>query len=105
MAKGTNGIIEKLNTESFYKLSKKTQCMAFTSLDGKNLMGPWQKTKKTTKKEATKELKERITKLFNCSDHQAENYINYELVDKKKINDLYERIYEPESVKISKRQK
>jgi len=105
MAKGVNNILEKLNTESFYKLPKKTQCMAFTSLDGKNLMGTWQKSRKTSKTEAKSELKERITKLFNCSEHQAENYIKYELIDEKKINDLYQRLYEPETVRISKRKK
>jgi len=103
MANGVNGILEKTNTEAFYKLSKKTQCMAFTSLDGKNLSGPWQKSRKTAKNEADKELQEMITKLFNCSDNQAKNYIKYKLVDTKKINDLYQRIYDPSSVKIRKK--
>lgn len=103
MAQGVNGILEKVNTTAFTKLQKETQCMAFTSLDGKNLSGVWQLSKKTTKTETKKELKERITKLFNCSDNQADNYIKYNLVDTKKVNELYERIYEPELVKISKK--
>ena len=100
MAKGVGQVLEYTNTESFFKLPKKYQCLAFTALDGNNLTGVWQKSKKKARNNEKKELKEKILKLFKCSEHQAETYINYKLITGKDINALYEKIYEPGKVKI-----
>jgi len=98
-------VVDKTNTKGFRLLDKETQCKAFTSLDGKNLIGKWCKSKKTQKKENINILKERICKVYDCSEHQAENYIEFDLIDAKKLNELYDRIFEPESLKISKTSK
>jgi hypothetical protein len=102
MAQGVGNILKITNKQSFFKLPKKYQCLAFTSLNGYNLLGPWQKTKKEAKK-STKDLMEKACKLFkNCSENQIKAYLNYKLLDEDKIDDLYRRIYDPGSIKIKK---
>ncbi len=79
--------------------------MALTALDGYNLSGKWQKSRKKTKKESDKLFKEMIVKLFDCSEHQAETYIKFDLLDKKQVEDLYQRVYDPGSIKMRKSRK
>jgi hypothetical protein len=102
MAKGVGNILNATNRNSFFKLPKKYQCLAFTSLDGYNLLGPWQKTKKESKK-STKDLMEKACKVFkNCSENQIKAYLDYKLLDEDKINELYQKLYDPGSIKIKK---
>ena len=105
MASGMEKVLENINTEAFFKLSKKQQCLMYTALDGYNLYGVWQKAKKKDKEAADKTLKEKIIKLFNCSDHQADNYLKYKLLDIDRLEGLYQQIYEPETIKVEKTKK
>jgi hypothetical protein len=103
MAENAYTVVENTNKQSFSKLTKEQQCKLFTSLDGSNCSGKWAIAKKKEKSESTKTFKEQIVKLFNCSEHQAETYIAFNLLDEKYVNDLYCYMYQPEKSKISKK--
>ena len=103
MAQGVEQVLENTNTQSFFKLPKKYQCMCFKSLNGYNLSGAWQKSKKKTTIENRKEVKEKVSHLFDCSENESETYVDFNLIDEESINSLYTRIYEPEKMKIRKR--
>ena len=104
MVPGSVPVIDAINTIGFSRLPKKIQCMAFTQLDGKSMYGQWQKTK-TSKVSAKKDVIDKMCRLFGCSENEARSYIDYEIYDEKRINHLYQMIYEPENVKISKAKK
>ena len=105
MAKGMDGVLDRINTESFFKLTKRQQCLAFTALDGYDFRGAWQKTKKKSVSKTKDEFRDRIVKVFDCTENDANSYIEDGLLDKKVINELYLRAFEPENVKIRKKRK
>ena len=104
MAPGAAPACDKINTVGFSRLPKKFQCMAFTQLDGKQMYGQWQKAK-VSKTKSTKDFADKLCKLFDCSENEAKSFIENKIFDEKRINHLYERVYEPEKVKISKAKK
>ena len=77
--------------------------MAFQALNGYSLTGTWQRFKAKPGKKSEKGLKSKVSELLNCSENEADSYINKGLVDTKVINELYQRIYEPGSIKIRKK--
>lgn len=105
MAKGVENVIERTNTPAFFKIPKKYQCMAFTALDGFELTGVWKKFKKKPASKTKKGLREKVSALLKCSASDAESYIKAGLIDTKTINDLWERVYDPNSVKVRKKRK
>jgi len=103
MARGMSQVIGKTNTTSFFKLPKKYQCMALTSLNGYGLRGAWQKYKKKQKSKSSNDLVEKVVRLFDCSENEARNYVDFNLINEKKMNILYQRVFEPNTVKIRKK--
>lgn len=103
MSEGMENPIRLMNSKSFSKIPKKYQCMAFQALNGYKLTGTWQRFKAKPGKKSEKGLKDKVIELLKCSGNEADNYINSGLVDSKVINDLYQRIYEPGSIKMRKK--
>lgn len=92
-------IIGEINTIPFSRLSKKQQCMAFTSLDGYNLYGKWAKPKKLAPgQNKHMDLIDKIVKVLDCSMNDAEYYIARGLIDEKELNNTYAILYDPNSL-------
>ena len=105
MAEGIENPLRLMNTQTFSKLPKKYQCMAFQALNGYKLTGSWKRFKAKPGKKSEKGLKAKVVELLKCSENEADSYINKGLVDTKVINDLHQRIYEPGSVKLRNKKK
>lgn len=99
MKRGTDKVLDKINTKQFFNLSKKIQCYAYTAFDGKDVCDFWKKSKSSAKKE-NKEIINMIMKVLDCSHTTAVSYIQYELLDMNEIEEIYITIYEPESIKF-----
>jgi len=104
MVPGSMPVTDAINTVGFSRLPKKVQCMTFTQLDGKSMYGQWQKAK-ASKTKSTKDFIDKLCKLFGCSENEAKSFIDHKIFDEKRINHLYNRVYEPDKVKISKAKK
>lgn len=99
MKKGTENVLDRINTKQFFNLSKKVQCLAYTSFDGKDLTSFWKKSKSGTKKN-NKEIISKIMKVLDCSHNTAVSYMLYDLINLEEIEEIYIAIYEPENVKF-----
>ena len=99
MKRGTDKVLDKINTKQFFNLSKKIQCYAYTAFDGKDVSDFWKKSKSSAKKE-NKEIINMIMKVLDCSHSTALSYVQYELLDMNEIEEIYISIYEPESIKF-----
>lgn len=99
MKRGTDKVLDKINTKQFFNLSKKIQCYAYTAFDGKDVSDFWKKSKSSAKKE-NKEIINMIMKVLDCSHSTAVSYIQYELLDMNEIEEIYISVYEPESIKF-----
>lgn len=94
----------KMNTDAFYKLPKKIQCMAYTSFKGKDLKTGWKKSKVTTKGNKVKDI-EMIMKVFDLSYSEAESCIQFGTVDMEEVSDLYAQLYDNSSIKFRQSRK
>jgi hypothetical protein len=103
MADGMENPLRTMNFQAFSKLPKKYQCMAFQALNGYKLTGTWKRFKAKPGKKSEKGLKAKVVELLKCSENEADAYINKGLMDTKVINDLYQRIYEPGTIKMRKK--
>lgn len=99
MKEGTDKVLDKINTKAFFNLSKKIQCLSYTTFDGKDVTAFWKKAKAGSNKES-KEAVTRIMKLFDCSHSTALSYLQYDLLDLEQIEEIYISIYEPENIKF-----
>jgi hypothetical protein len=92
-------MITQVNSLEFSKLSKKQQCMCYTSLDGLNLYGKWAKPKKK-KAGGNKhtDMVDKIMKVFDCSMNTAESYLKTDLIDEKELENTYAILYDPSSL-------
>lgn len=82
---GVFSVLEKTNTMAFSQLRKNQQCMAFTSLDGNYIGGPWTLPKKEYKMN-TREYIEKIMFVFDCSRSEAESMLNSGHINKQDID-------------------
>lgn len=92
-------VLNKMNTKEFFSLPKNIQCMAFTSFDGVNIDTSWKKSKASTKAGHI-ELIDKIMKVYNMSHNEAESCVKFRTIDIAELEDLYTRIYEPETIKF-----
>ena len=84
--------LNKTNSLKFSKLNKKTQCMAFTSLDGKQLMGKWALPKAESKAES-KSYIEKVMKVLDCSVSDAEVMTKAGTLNKFDVDMAYDAMY------------
>lgn len=77
-------VLRITNTIKFSHLSKKQQCLAFTSLNGKYLAGKWVLPKRE-KKEASKEFIDKVMLVLDCSHSEAQLMVKMNQVDPKHI--------------------
>ena len=96
--------LQKINTISFFDLPKNIQCLAFTSFDGVNIDTSWKKAKASTKADR-KDTIEKIMKVYNMSRNEADSCIKFKTIDLDELDDLYTRLFEPETIKFRKGKK
>jgi len=102
MSKPYKHVCNKTNTRAFFGLPKDIQCLAFTTLDGKYLYGKWNKSKRTASQERD-EIIEKVIKLYDCSSNEAKSFLAHGLIDLDKMDELYTRIHDPDSIKFRKK--
>lgn len=99
--KSVINILDKINTKEFFSLPNEIQCMAFTTFDGIALNLKWKKSKAGSQ-ESHKEYIEKIMKVYNLSHNDAESCIRFKTINLDELDELYTRIYEPETIKFRK---
>jgi len=92
-------LCEKINSHDFFALPKPIQCMALTSLDGKNLYVKWNKSKKTASQEREDTI-EKVMKVYDCSRNESQSFLANGIINLEKLEDLYARIYAPNDIKF-----
>ena len=102
MVKSHKHICNKTNTRNFFALPKEIQCMAFTTLDGKSLYGKWNKARKSSTSERD-ELVEKVVTLYDCTYNEARSFLSQGLIDLEKMDELYTKIHDPDSIKFRKK--
>lgn len=95
------GILDKVNTLEFFDLPKPIQCMAFTTLDGASLNLKWKKSKSESKNE-TKDLVEKVMKVYNISHNDAVSCVRCKTINEDVVNELYTVLYETDTIKFRK---
>ena len=92
-------LLDDANSIPFSRLTKKQQCMAFTSLDGNNLYGRWAKPKKKQSGgNKHTDMVEKLMLVFDCSMSDAEYYIDRGLVNEKELQNTYDVLYNPQAL-------
>ena len=92
-------LLDDANSIAFSRLSKRQQCMAFTSLDGNNLYGKWAKPKK--KRSAGNkhtDMVDKIMAVFDCSMNDAESYIEFGIINEKELQNTYDVLFDPNAI-------
>ena len=92
---------DAINTEKFFKLPKKIQCLAFTSFKGQYIDTSWKKAKAGTTKGKAETI-EKVMYVFDLSYSEAESCLHFGTVDLDEVEDLYARLFDPESIKFRK---
>ena len=87
-------ILSKTNTIQFSRLSKKQQCLSFTSLNGKSLGGQWSLPKKEAKL-SQKEYLDKVMFVLGCTRSDAESMISSGHLNKQDIDACYSVLADP----------
>ncbi len=95
MNKNYSKFVEHLNTIPFGRLSKRHQCLAYTSFDGASM--PYREYLKVAKKKVSEEV-EKISILLDVSLKSAKYMVDYKTIDIDKALNLYQQVYEPETL-------
>lgn len=95
-------VLNITNSIKFTKLTKRQQCMAFTSLNKKYLSGKWCLPKKESK-EASKEYISKVMLVLECSESDAKSMIQSGHLSAADIEACYVTIYD-EQKKSKKKQ-
>ena len=93
-----------MNTEKFFKLPKKIQCLAFTSFKGKYIDMSWKKAKAGTTKGKTDAI-EKVMRVFDLSPSEAESCSTFGTVDMDEVEDLYAQVHNTASIKFRQSRK
>jgi hypothetical protein len=84
-----------MNSIAFGRLSKKHQCLAYTSFNGKQF--PYKEYISSSLSKSTEDT-EKISELFKVSLKEAQEMIDYKTINVEKAIRLYSEIYEPEKL-------
>ena len=84
--------INKTNRLCFSKLPKRIQCLAFTSLNGKQLMGKWSLPKAEAKAESAGYI-EKVMQVLGCSFSDADTMVKCGTVNKFDVDNAFESMF------------
>lgn len=90
-----------INTEHFFALPKKVQCLAMTTFDKVPLDTSWKKAKAGS----TKKLKDQILmvmEVFDLSYNEADSCIKFSTVDMNEVEELHAQLFDNKSINFRK---
>jgi hypothetical protein len=93
-------ILMACNTLSWHRLPRDIQAMAWTTFDGRSFQGPWKLPKGGSGAKKDDSIIEKISVVYECSHNDAESMLNFKLIDIAKVESLYEKIADPDSIKF-----